>query len=84
MSMPTLRLRDQATGKTMQLPSSVAVEVLDAQGNIALLLLPDPIAQGLKVVTAIEEAEVAAQYGQTHHVEFSQLITPALAKLIPS
>jgi hypothetical protein len=84
MSMPILRLRDLAKGgQTIELPASVTVEVLDTQGNVALLLMPDLVSQGLKLVTSAEEPEVAKQYGSTHGVTFSQIITPALSKLLP-
>lgn len=82
MSLPVVRIRDLKSGETVTLAGAVtSVEILDDQSNVALLLLPDAVVNGMKIVTANEEAEVARDYAETHGIKFSTLRTPDLRRL---
>lgn len=82
MSLPVVRIRDLKSGQTLTLTGAqTSVEILDDQANVALLLLPDAVVNGMKIVTANEEADVARDYAATHGIRFSTLRTPDLRRL---
>lgn len=83
MNRPTIRLRDLKRGESILLDENLAVEILDHQLNVALLLLPAPIDGGIKLVTATEEPDVASQYAEANGVTFSRVLTPNLAPVTP-
>lgn len=83
MSRPTIRLRDLKRGQSILLEEELAIEILDHQLNVALLLLPSPIDGGVKLVTANEEPDVAHQYAEANGVTFSRVLTPNLAPVAP-
>lgn len=78
---PLVRLRSLSTGQALLLSSDTAVEVLDMQGRIALLMLPSRVEQCIKLVTQSEETDVAENYAAAHNVEFSKLLVPDLGVL---
>jgi hypothetical protein len=55
--------------------------VLDQEGAVALLLLPDLGKHSLKLVTLTEEPTVAQNYSKTFGVPFSQVVVPDLSAL---
>jgi len=76
-----IRLRSLTDGQQVVVPQSCAVEVLDQEGNVALLLLPDPGKQSLKLITAVEEPDVAKNYENTFGLKFSRVVVPNLQSL---
>lgn len=81
MSMPLVRIRDLKSGQTFVPPATMSVEILDAQGNVALLLLPDLTQNGIKLVTSQEEPDVAREYEKAHNIAFSTVRAPDLSRL---
>lgn len=76
-----IRLRSLTDGTVVLVPSTCTVEVLDQEGNVAMLLLPDPGKNSLKLVTAIEEPDVAKNYSKTFGIQFSTVVVPDLSAL---
>lgn len=78
-----IRLRSITDGSVVDVPKSCSVEILDQQGNVALLLLPDPVSNALKLIHATEEPTLAESYGRTYGVRFSRTFIPDLSSLNP-
>jgi hypothetical protein len=76
-----IRLRSLLDGTVVMVPATCAVEVLDQEHNVALLLLPDAAKNSLKIVTAAEEPNVAKNYSDTFAVRFSRVVVPDLTAL---
>ena len=76
-----IRLRDIRTGNAVEIPGGTAVEILDKQGGIALLITPSMQTDGLTLVTAKDEPILARNYSQCYNVTFSALMAPDLDQL---
>jgi len=71
-----IRIRNIATGQPMELGSDYAVEVLDKQGNPALILIPDGSRGSVDIVSGLEDPVQAQNYARTYGLRLSTVLTP--------
>lgn len=80
--MSMIRLRSMRTGQTQDIPTLCAVEILDLDGNVAVLLKPETMSPAaIRLVTAAEDPETARQYAALFGVRFSRAVVPGLDQL---
>lgn len=79
-----IRLRSLRDGQVVNLPDDMTVEITDQQGNIALLIAPEPQQNAVTLITAADEPLRADNYERTFGVTFSRLLAPDLNKLAPA
>lgn len=80
--MSMIRLRSMKTGQTQDIPALCAVEILDLDGNVAVLLKPEAMSpSAIRLVTSTEDPETARQYTALFGVPFSRAVVPGLEQL---
>ena len=79
-----LQLRDIKSGRVVAISAQTAIEVLDQQGDIALLIMPGLQPGSTLLVTEKDEPVVASNYAKVYGDKVSSLLAPDLDKLIPA